>query len=104
MPDENVVYFVLSGEMYSGRVLGFVDIDINISCDHTAMTRPEIAHKILLNHNLGNSFSDSSKQLNTISERPGRWYYLSGVRIVHSDDCYESRELAADAYKKYLLR
>lgn len=94
-------WYVHEGQMHSAWVIGFMDIDVKVQPgeNHTDLTG--VALNILTQGNREmNMPKDPIAQL---VKRPGRWYYLSGCAVVHSDDLHATREDAAEAYKFFLL-
>lgn len=96
MPYPQMKYFVIDGEMHSGWVLASVDLDVT-----NDQTDNRYVYELLVDDPL------PSKQLQNhidqLIERPGRWCLMSGRKLVHLNDVYDTREAAADAYKQYLL-
>ena len=109
--DKKSVYFVREGQMHSAWIIGSMDFDVEVaeSNDHT--TPVEVAESIITTDRV-NSVSEHSNamkavrensRINSLVERSGRWYFLSGMNVVHADDLYDTKEEAAEAYKQYLL-
>jgi len=100
------VYFIHDGKMMSGWVIG--RILFNAKVDPAANeNRSELAlvGDAVFGMESPRGVHDSGvvNVLISMTERPGEWLYLSGDRLVHRDDCFDSKEKAAENYKEKLL-
>jgi muconolactone delta-isomerase len=88
-------------------------MDINFAVEETESytTVNEVAANIMTTdsvdsldaHAAARSAVTKNSKLNDLVKRPGRWYYLSGMNVVHGDDLHTTKASAAEAYRKYLL-
>ena len=111
MSDEKkTVWFVQEGRMCSAWIIGHVDISVGVE-DSESYTKPgEVLQNVLVKdcetipeHNERTESVRKNVRIDSFVSRPGRWFFLSGMSVVHGDDCYGTREAAAEAYKKFLM-
>lgn len=109
--DKKIVYFVKEGRMHSSWIIGHMDINVAVEPSEEYTKPIEVATNIvttdrcenLSQHSEAKKAVLSNTKLGDLIERPGRWFYLSGMQVVHGDDLYSTREQAAEAYKNYLM-
>lgn len=51
-----------------------------------------------------NHESEIPQSMDKFLERPGTWYLMSGMSVVHEDDLYPTRESAAQALYEKLIK
>jgi len=101
--EKSTVWFVREGRMHSSWILGHMDLNVEIHASNSFKNPREIALEILTDIQETRRTISIDTRLNEMVKRPGRWYYLAGCNTVHSDDIYATKELAAEAYKNFLL-
>ena len=97
--EEQFVWFVRDGRMYSGKVLSILDFSLR----QLGEQKDQVAIQDHFKHIFGVQSSALTYNMANIVKRPGRWYFVSGHRIVHEFDAFGSREDAAEDYKNRLM-
>jgi len=104
--EKRTVWFVQDGQMHSSWIIGHMDINVEVEPTENYTKPVEVAANVLTGGALDSWMHDDltrDTKLFELAGRPGRWFYLSGSNVVHSDDLYGTREEAAEAYKNFLL-
>lgn len=102
MSDDKTLYYVQEGQMMSGWKVASIDFRVNSPDDagHGDIIRLVTG----TDEKLGQLPNESTeRRIYEMIEREGQWNLMSGMRIVHGDDLYSTREAAAEAYKKFLM-
>lgn len=92
MEEPKTVYFVMDGKMMGGWIIASMSIDFEGDAKH------------YINH----FFPESEKRYQNgciwrYVERPGKYHLVSGMRMVHDEDVFDTKEEAANAYRDFLL-
>lgn len=108
--EKQMVYYVQNGTMKSGWILGEVTLGFDISYDSAIHSNEEMLNACFIDKGISRVFNNTNneeripKALANISKRPGTYYLISGYDLVHSDDCFKTKEKAAENYKQELLK
>lgn len=107
--ERQLFYFVRNGKMYSANVIATLDFSLEtekerpfseIECFKYFFGTSSLSEPCPTNK--AKEYIDFDKVKEYIN-RPGTWCLMSGMRIVHGDDLFETREQAAeDAYNKLM--
>lgn len=93
-------YFAINGKMYSATVIAELDFAFTVvnnkeTCDSLDKKRYLSAMFNLPTNNMGTDIYNDG--IAEYAARPGKWYFMTGYTVIHSDDTFDTREEAAQA-------
>lgn len=100
--DKQILFYVKDGKMMSGWRVASIDFRVN---DAASNGYGDIIRLVAgTDGRMGLETNEATeRRIYEMIERPGQWNLMSGMRIVHGDDLYGTKEAAAEAYKNFLL-
>lgn len=98
MSNKTIIWYVREGVMRSGWIIAALEFEYEVI--DGAHDPRYIGYFMKGNGDTTNSIPPG---LITMAERPGVWYLIAGMEIVHGDDIFMSRESAAEAEFERLL-
>lgn len=99
--DKKVLYYVQEGRMMSGWKIASIDFRVNPPDEAGYDDVLKLVTGLLTN--MRDINPETEQRIHEMIDREGQWNLMSGMRIVHGDDLYSTREQAAEAYKEFLL-